>query len=295
MAALGTAQTKNFQIGSAELRFSSLDNAGKMTQAHSVGLIQSASVNFSQTMAELKGGLPLQLIDSVVTESTVAVTAQVHEYTRANIRALINEAAPTSTVVDFSFTGTSSSAVTVNATTLTLTSCAKLVKGTQTFPPAPIAGGSVIGIFPEGEPEKLSIVKLGSAVTTMTTTLGSSSVTLELDTSTSVLFAKDAGTKWVVYAINAIGVGKSTDTQYYTLDLLSKNHTSGLVQGFRFWKASIQGGMDYSFSNDSFAVTPMNFKVLLPTSEEYATGGTLEGVKGFMSDNPLGMFWTAQA
>ena len=355
MANLGTARTKNFQIGNAELRIGRLEDAGRLIQEnHSVGLLQSANVNFSQQVTELKGGLPLQVIDSVVTETSATVTANAYEYTRKNIRAMLNEGfvAASDEKKDYAFSGTLAAIAntegatlgTTAATTITEANSADSITGgfygdyvsatgvadssvdnsgltytgyyTLTLHGVATAagvknqfnstamadlsavarGGAVyLGIYPEGKQEHLSIVRVRDCVEDSAGAPHAGSVHLVLDKSTPLLFDFVKETKLVVYTLNAIGVGKSTSTEYYTLDVISKNHSTNLVQGFRFWKASISGGMDYAFSNDSFAVTPLSFKILLPAAEEYATGGKLAHVADFMGNNPLGMFWNGQA
>lgn len=285
MAALGTAQTKNFQIGNAELRIGALTSAGKLKQSHSVGLVQTANVNFAQTMAELKGGLPLQLIDSVVTETTVTVTAQAYEYTRSNIRAMLNEGVVSTTEADFVFEVTLSSTVTASsAAAIAYTSPTPVTGSTLPVYATDMATGTLVGIYKKGAPENVSIVCLTANATATGLAFASG----------SILFDYASSDVLVIYKLNPVGLGKSDKTAYYTLDLLSKNHNSGVTQGFRFWKAAIQGGMDYSFSNDNFAVTPMSFKILLPTAEELAVGGDLVGISGMQVLNPLGMFWTGQ-
>jgi hypothetical protein len=287
MSALGTAQTKNFQIGNAELRIGTLSNAGKLKQTDSVGLLQSANANFQQSSVELKGGLPLQLIDSVITETSVTVTAQAYEYTRKNIRAMLNEGVvDPNAEKDFVFeTAPLSGSVTgASATSITVTGAAAVAGSALPTWASDLPSGTLIGVYKKGSPEDLSIVTL---------TANASATTLSFAAG-SLLFNYAATDVLVVYKLNPVGLGKAEKTTYYTIDLLSKNHNSGVTQGFRFWKASIQGGMDYSFSNDSFAVTPLTFKVLLPTTEEIAAGGELAHVAGIQVNNPLGMFWNGQ-
>lgn len=320
MANLGTAQTRNFQIGNAELRIGRLSDAGRLTQkGHSVGLLQSANVNFAQNVAELKGGLPLQLVDSVITETTVTVSAQAYEYTRRNIRAMLNEGVKAAgSETDYSFTATLSDTgpaagatdsleglygadFVVNPTNgtlsaqITLSALAAIPGGTLPGSNGAVTlpVGTLLGVYKKGAPENLSIIRLTSEVTSYT----SGNMVLNFNTTeTPMLFDLANGTELVVYTINPVGLGNSAETQYYTIDLLGKNHSSGLVQGFRFWKASIQGGMDFSFSNDSFGVTPLSFKVLLPTEEDLNDSNLLGNIKTIQAaGNPLGMFWTGQA
>jgi len=342
MANLGTAMSKNFQIGNAELRIGGLKDANRLQQkAHSVGLLQSANVNFAQNVAELKGGLPLQLVDSVITETTVTVSVQAYEYTRKNIRAMLNEGfkaekvdvavsgklsvatgaadsfvGATSGIVDGGYASdTATTAKTVfskispSAASLSLVieGCAFIsgfspdLGATYDMVAASEKTKVILGVYGKDNPENLSIVEATRAkFTTNPSAFGTVSpagkLELVLSDDTPLLFDYADNAEVVVYTINPVGLGNSASTEYYTIDVLGKNHNTNLPQGFRFWKASIQGGMDYAFSNDSFAVTPMTFKILLPTADDFDTGKDLAHVKS-LSDagNKLGLFWNGQS
>jgi hypothetical protein len=286
---LGTARTKNFQIGSAELRFGALSSAGRLKQSDSAGLIQSASVNFAQNSVDLKAGLPQQLVDSVITETTVTVTAQAYEFTRRNMRLMVNEGTVTGET-EWSYISTAvadatdilSSQATTGAKTLKITATG--ISATN------LAVNDLVGVYAASSPEKFSVIKLTAISVT------GSVATLTFDAgATPMVYDLGSSDKVVAYKINPVSLGKSAETKYFTVDILGKNHASNQVQGFRFWKAAIQGGLDYSFSNDNFAVTPLTFKILLPTAEEVGVGGALNGIAGLYADHPLGMFWSGQA
>lgn len=286
---LGTAKTKNFQIGSAELRFGALSSAGKLKQSDSAGLIQSASVSFAQNSVDLKAGLPQQLVDSVITETTVTVTAQAYEFTRRNMRLMVNEGTVTGET-EWAATSTAKADAT-DVTSSTSTTGSRTLKVTTGTAITNLAAGDLLGVYPAGSPEKFSVIKLTAVAS------AAGVVTLTFDAAiTPMVYELDPAKDYVTaYKINPVSLGKSAETKYFTVDILGKNHASNQVQGFRFWKAAIQGGLDYSFSNDNFAVTPLTFKILLPTAEEVAAGGALNGVSALYADHPLGLFWSGQA
>lgn len=85
MANLGSAISNNFQIGQAELRIGTLERAGKLTQADSVGLLKTATVNIAKTYAELKAGETNSRIHSSLTGYDLEVNAEMYEFTRRNL------------------------------------------------------------------------------------------------------------------------------------------------------------------------------------------------------------------
>lgn len=308
--ALGSAQSTNFQIGAAELRIGSLSNAGKLTQADSVGLLQNASVNYSQQMAELKGGLPLQVIDSVVTEEAITVTASAYEFTRKNINAMVGNGVAATTTANFSFSA--KAVVNTGSTTSTLVIGSLEVFGTSsvavptsTTAPDLFKVGGLYGVYVKDKPEELKIIRIGTP-TTATGTGATLAITLSLDSTLGVnLNAGTYGiaasatpatpvTDIVIYNLEPISVGGNSNTNYITLDIISKNHTTNLVHGYRFWKAAIQGGLDFSFSNDNYATMPITFKILQPAASEVASSGKLLHMANVISTHPTGFYWSGQ-
>ena len=91
MALIGSAQTRKFSIGTAELRVGPLNMAGRLTQAHSVGLIDSSSFSVEQTVVDLKGGFPQVINDSAITEQMSTVTGTLREFSRRNLGILMGQ------------------------------------------------------------------------------------------------------------------------------------------------------------------------------------------------------------
>ncbi len=269
---IGAPVSKKFHIGNAEVRIGPMTKANQLVPADSVGLLQSATVNFNQESVDLEGGLPKTLIDTVITRTNVTVSAQAYEYSRRNIRAMINEGVETAGTVDEWASTVSTAATTADNT---------LVINTPT--PAPQIGDMVV-VYPANEPQKVSIIKVTNVATAGTTTL-----TFD-NAKTPLLFDAPVGS--VVYKANQIGLGNTTATNYFTLDVVGLEHATGRPVGFKFWKVAVSGGMEYAFSNDNFAVTPLNFKILQPAASEYDTGGDLEHLAGIIPAHPYGMQWS---
>lgn len=91
MPALGQAKSSKFQIGSAEIRVGALARAGQLTQADSIGLLQSATVNYTQEATDLEGGLPKATIATVITKTGLTVAASAYEYTMKNMKIMMND------------------------------------------------------------------------------------------------------------------------------------------------------------------------------------------------------------
>lgn len=88
---LGSAKTRQFNLGTSELRVAPLTSAGRLLPAHSVGLVDSTTVNVAQEAARLEGGFPRKLIDTAVISQTASVTAQLREVSRRNLQVLLGQ------------------------------------------------------------------------------------------------------------------------------------------------------------------------------------------------------------
>jgi hypothetical protein len=271
--AFGKAVGNKFQIGTSELRIGPMAKANQLTGVNSVGLLQSAAVKFQQDSVDLEGGFPKTLVDTAIVKTNITVESQAYEYSRQNIKVMLNEGVDATTVVEV--TGLTVGATLISAaefdTSLTLSGIA-------------LAAGDLIVVYPPGEPENLTIIKVATVVAATITTKAKITFNASLY---PLLFALPAGS--VFYRANQIGLGKSVGTNYFTLDILGTD-SKGNPKGFKFWKVAVSGGMDYSFSSDSYAVTALNFKVLQPSVADYTTGD-LVNLAGIIPSHPFGMFF----
>jgi hypothetical protein len=287
MAKLGTSLSNSFHIGNAEIRIGNLSAANKLTQLNSVGLLQSANVSFQQESVDLEGGLPKTLIDTVITKTNVTVVAQAYEYSKKNIRVMLNEGIQGATT-DLPDDTTVLTAATIS------TSANATLEISQVFASNVLAAGDLLVVYNidtstgSKKPEEMSVIRVDSVAASTVNVTGGAKTKVTYDGSKyPLLFNAVVGA--VVFKANQIGVGNSSATNYFSLDVIGQDHATGHPKGFRFWKAAISGGLEYSFSNDNFAVTPMSFKILQPGLAEYDTGGALVHLKDIIPSHPYGM------
>lgn len=431
--ALGQANSNKFHIGNAEIRFGTLTNAMRLTSSSALGLLQSATVNFQQDTVDLEGGLPKQLIDTAITKTNVTITAQAYEYTRRNIRVMLNEGAEDiGSVNEFSGQITVSDTITDNNTAtldnvdiykyftssnlnrmngntvpvLPAGSSIDIIAGTLGAPDgtattssigllplnvsySSVEVGDIIIVYKAGQPDQVSSLRIKGKIqlnstthstTNLTTTTNAisnapssttasalraliasaeSNLTTLIDAFTTARFTsanytdafalkltekaaakaasdsspsdKDLATKYAnafvvaakaaiamatndgltivsidlaktpatfdiypgdyFYKANQVGLGTQSKTNYFSASVLSMEHSTGKPIGFHFWKVAVGGGLEYGFSNDNFAVTPITFKVLAPTADDYAMGGSLYRLRDIIPTNPYGMYF----
>lgn len=278
--AFGSAVSNKFQIGTSEIRIGPLTKANQLTSDHSVGLLQSATVKFQQDSVDLEGGFPKTLVDTAIVKTNITVESQAYEYSRSNIRVMLNEGVETTGSVTEASGKLASALVTTTASASTFDTDIPLAK---------ISAGDLLVVYPVGYPENISVIKVTAVAAATVAT--NAKVTYNGTITPILTFSKgDAvASGSVVYKANQVGLGKSVGTNYFTLDILGTD-SKGNPKGFKFWKVAVSGGLDYSFSNDSYAVTALNFKVLQPTVSDYTTGD-LSNLSGIIPAHPFGMFF----
>lgn len=132
------------------------------------------------------------------------------------------------------------------------------------IPAAQVAVGHVLATYPMGNPGNLTIMQ----VLSVTASGNGSNITCSVGGS-GLLFTASAGD--VIYRVDEIGLGANTQTQYFALDVISLDHSNGRPTGFRFWKAAVSSGLDFSYSSDNFGTTPLSFKILKPSDLDIQT------------------------
>lgn len=280
---LGQNQTTNFQIGNAEIRIGTMARANRLTQSDSMGLIQSATVKVSQESVDLEAGLPKTLIDTAIVRSVITVEAQAYEYSRRNILTMTGGSLSNPTLSASAAAGTVATAV-GSATNLSSpgSSASINITGIQ---PADLLNGALVVVSQASDPSQVSVLKLIQDATTYS---GGCTITYN-PSLTPLLSSLSVGD--IAYKANQIGLGGNTQTNYFTLDVLGVDHSTGRPTGFKFWKAAVSGGLEYSFSNDNYAVTPLTFKVLMPSQSDVSGALTTAGINGMVPAHPFGMFF----
>lgn len=275
--AFGTPVTNEFRIGAAEIRLGPMTSANKLKATDSMGLLQSANVTNAQESVDLEGGLPKTLIDSVVTRNTVTVSANAHEFSRRNIRTFLNMG--TESVAPTQYAGTIDAAYTAGVTSTEVIQTTILL--------ADVSVGDLVVVYPAGEPEKVSVVRVASVAARTNPNQTMAAITID-GTKTPILFNLPQGS--VIYRANQLPFGGSNATQYFSMDVLSLNHTTGRPMVLKFWKVAVSGSVDFAFNSDNFAVVPVTFKVLQPAASEYGAGKPLAHLADIIPSHPFGMY-----
>jgi hypothetical protein len=268
MAKLGSAQTKKFSIGTAEVRVGPLASAGRVTQANSIGLVDSATVEVTQTSVDLKGGFPQQIQDTAVTEQATTMSATLREMSRRNLKILLGE-------------GLDAGAAPVDVASLVVT--AVLVDGTSfdvtASEGANFAVGDTVVIYPDGQPENVSVDKItGIATDTITVANG---LAVAVDGTADTIH---------IYVANQIAIGAVTQTNYFSVSLVQAENSTGRPVGFNFWKAALGGSMTFATNATDFASNDLSLKILQPASSEFGAGQPLVHLADVIPNNPTGMY-----
>lgn len=273
MAKLGAPQTTKFQIGTAEVRIGPLSSAMKLTQAHSVGLIDNVTVEISQDAVDLEGGFPRSPVDTAIVRRNGTVTATLREYSRRNIQLMMGEGVDGAAPADAATLIVSN--VSLGATSFTVSG------GDGTL----FSAGDIWVIYPEGDPASITVVRVLSVTTD----------TVTLDSDTPTLYAYD-GTADTIHCYKAqqVGIGAVQTTNYFAAEILQVERKTGRPVGFELWKCTIASGMTLGSNAEDFASNDLSIKVLDPAAAEYGAGGDLLHLADIIPAHPQGfMFYGA--
>ena len=265
MASLGSARTRQWNLGVAELRITPLTSAGKALQSHSVGLLDTAVIEVAQESIRLEGGFPRKLVDTAIVSQSATVRATLREYSRRNLQVLLGAGVPASLPVD---TATTLSGSTIaGATTLTVASGTGIVMG------------DTLVVYPRSKPEELSVVMVASVT--------SNTVTLASDTPLLVAY-NSANGPVDVFNAHPVAIGAVAQTQYFGVQLIQRNPSSGRPRVFDFWKGSIASGMTFETSASDYGSTELQIEILEPAADEYGVGQPLAHLGGIIPSFPSG-------
>ncbi len=267
---LGSPVTNKFAIGTAELRLGTLAQANKLTFANSVGLIDQATLEVTQTSVDLLGGFPKVIADTAIVSQESSITATLREYARRNFNLLVGEgiAAPVADVNSLVVSNASAAGVDVDVT-----------PGDGSL----FTVGDLVQIYTDGENSDLTLARIESIATDAIT----------LDSDTPLLFDV-AGTSATVYIykIEEVAIGAIMQTKYFSVQLVQTERSTGRPLTFNFWKGAIGAGMTYATNADDFASTELSIKLLQPSALEYASGADLEHLAAIIPTNPTGLIAT---
>ncbi len=266
---LGQARTNRFNIGTAELRVGPLSASGKLTQKHSVGLIDDAKVAYSREVAQLKGGFPKKLVDETPISETTTITATLREYSQKNLDILLNQG-DLATVTDV------------------FSNCTAAITGGATTPEVTVASGASFTVgdtvvaYIVGHPEWVFVGKLLSKATNDLTL---SEMDSDLYTQINTLIA--GGSVLRVFRAVVSSVGNLAATAYYGVSLVQRDLKTGRPIVFNFWKVTAKGGMDYGTNATDYNSTSLSLEVLEPSAVDYAVGGDLEHLADIIPTAPM--------
>lgn len=267
---LGQAITNRFQIGTAEMRVGPMTAASKLTQAHSVGLIDQAGVNYGREVAQLMGGFPRKLVDETPISETTTITGTLREYSRRNLGILLGQGI-------------------LSTTTDVKTTASGVMTGSAAAPVLPTAtttgftAGDTVMVYVVGQPELVAWSIAGTVTSATSVALGA----MDSDLFTSINAAVTAGATLRLVKASVVNVGNTTSTTYFAVSLVQKNLKTGRPMIYDFWKASVQGGLDYGTNADDYASTELTLNVLEPSAADYAVGGDLYHLAAIIPTCPM--------
>ena len=271
MAKLGAPATTKFQIGTAEVRVGPLDSALRLTQAHSIGLIDNVTVEIAQDSVDLEGGFPRSPVDTAIVRRNGTVTATLREYSRRNIKLMMGE-------------GVISGAEPVDESTLIVTNLAAagasfdVSGGDGTM----FVTGDLWVIYPAGRPEEITVVRVLSVATD----------TVTLDADTPALHNYDGTSETInIYHSRSVGIGAVQTTNYFAVEVLQVERKTGRPVGFQIWKATTASGMTLGSNAEDFASNDLALKVLEPAASDYAAGGDLVHLDDIIPLHPQGLMF----
>jgi len=266
MANLGSAQTNKFSIGTAELRIGPLASAGVLEQAHSIGVIDNATIEVSQNAVDLLGGFPQKLIDTAIVSQESSMTATLREYSKRNGDFMLGN--PVASYV---------TAVSTDSVTLDAVDAAGTTLALPTGEGANWSLGDTFVLHSATDPALVNFCRVVSVAVDE----------LTLDAGTPTTFAPQIGD--LLFRAEQSAVGNISATNYFSVTLIQtqRNSRPGI---FSFWKAALSGGMSYGTNAEDFASTELSIKLLEPSAADYAAGAALNHLANIIPTHPTGLF-----
>ena len=270
MANLGAPKTTKFQIGTAEVRVGPMTSALRLTQAHSIGLIDNVTVEIAQDSVDLEGGFPRAPVDTAIVRRNGTITATLREYSRRNIKLMMGEGIAGAEPTD---------AKTLIVTNLATAGASFDVSGGDG---ALFITGDLWVIYPDGRPSEITVVRVLSVATD----------TVTLDADTPALHDYDGTAETInIYKAQSVGIGSVQTTNYFSVEVLQVERKTGRPVGFQIWKATIASGMTLGSNAEDFASNDLALKVLDPAAADYTATGDLFHVSDIIPLHPQGLMF----
>lgn len=289
MASLGAAKTGKFQIGTAELRVGPLSMAGKLTQAHSVGLIDTATLTVDQTSVDLKGGFPQVIMDTQVTDQSASIVATLREFSRRNLGVMLGQGLTYDAAADGvadakTFLTAGIDGTTTPVVSIALDSATGFDLVIDADDPRNTWQGWVV-IYDPALPGSSVITRLTAGGATLAEDEGAA--TGALDPNFAINTVLPAGA--IVAKLAPIAMGAVFSVNYFTAQLLTLDRQTGRPRVHNFWKVATGSGMSLANNATDFASTEMNLRVLQPTLADYSENGPMAHLSEIIPRFPMGI------
>jgi hypothetical protein len=268
--ALGSAVTNQIVTGNGELRIGPLDKAGVLTQAYSIGAVQNMSFELATTSINAKAGSPQKTYATAITGQEWSLKGSTLDRSFSNLNAVIGN-------------GLIASPVDVN-TYLVSDEVAGSVSITVALATG-ITVNSQLIIYPEGQPERVSVVTVSAVVGT----------TVTLKASTPLLYdmagATDLSRQYNIFVGNPIAGGNVTGKVNYFTATWIKQSGTGRPIIYVFWKVAAKGNFTDAGNATAYAEVPIEFEILAPSAKDIAIGGPLYAMADLIALNPAYMMY----
>lgn len=271
MATLGSAKTKKFAIGTAEVRIGPQSSAGRLTSAHSIGVVDKATVAFDQKTVDLMGGFPQVPIDTAIVGQEAKLNATLREFSRRNLNILLGNGVATYDTTDVKATVDTTSGISANATTIPVDAVAGFTVGDTV----------VISVL--GYPELVTVSTIASIDS-------SPPDNIVLTTGLGLAAAIPINSTCTIFKSPAVAIGNLSTVNYFAVQLVQLERSTNRPMVFDFWKATVASGVNYDTNATDFASTELQLKMLEPASVEYGASQPLEHLATIIPSFPVGRF-----
>lgn len=260
---LGNSKSDSYVFGASELRVGSLSNVLKLSQDHSVGVLQDVTINYSREFAELRGGRNNPVLSRSVSQSDLSVSATMNEATYRNLSLMLGNGDNT---VTEDVTTTEATGASAAATTLTLAA---------DFNSDPVAGDLLV-VYSAIDPAQIQVVRVASFATP--------AVTLHADT--PLMF--DVAVGDVIEKVNPIGIGASCGESYLTAQILLDSTSTNTPKQFLGWYGSITSSLEYSQSTTDYGTMSLEMSFYPVPASLVGAGADMEHAATEIAKYPLG-------
>lgn len=260
----GDAKTSQFLLSTATLMIGPSTKVMELSPSlHSIGLVKNVQVTTTPKFVELTQGVNAQVVFTVNTDMASKVTAEVFEYTGANLAYAGGLDGSNASYAAPAATTTLASAITVGGTSVVLATGGVTAAG--------ITAGGFVVICEVTTGDRLHVGKVASIATdTLTLATG-----YAMPTTMAFTVANT-----VVYRVNPILVGSQTSNPTFGVKLVGNMPGDGTPVTLIFPKVKIVKGLDLNFQTNDFTNMPFEFQpyALLPTDPYY---GDFSSTKSF--------------